>query len=84
MDNSYNFNLNSQDGATLELAVIGITNFINAGIHVQNLPYRRNLDRSDYSLVIFQQKGMCFIKHAYLAALAHANVHFEVKLYLGM
>lgn len=51
---------------------------------VKNLPYGRNANRSDLSLVLKEQKGSCSSKHAFLKAVAERNNINEVQLYLGI
>lgn len=51
---------------------------------VQQLPYGRNSNRYDLSLVIKEQKGSCSSKHAFLAAIAEENAVSQIQLILGM
>lgn len=51
--------------------------------YVQNLPYGRNANRNDLSLVITENKGTCSSKHAFLKAVAIEN-NIEVKLIIGL
>ena len=52
--------------------------------HIQNLPYGRNANRYDLSLVIKEQKGSCSSKHAFLAELARENNIQNISLILGI
>lgn len=51
---------------------------------VRRLPYGRNSDRADFSLVIQEQKGSCSSKHAFLKMLAQENDLNDVKLIVGI
>jgi hypothetical protein len=62
----------------------GIFNFRDACDFVAKLPYGRNSNRTNFSLVISEQKGTCSSKHALLAALAEENAHSEVELIAGI
>ncbi|MCB0396374.1 MAG: hypothetical protein KDD36_06960 [Flavobacteriales bacterium] len=51
---------------------------------VRQLPYGRNLNRSDLSLVLREKKGTCSSKHALLKRLADLNNVPDVQLILGI
>jgi hypothetical protein len=51
---------------------------------VKNLPYGRNANRYDFSLVISENKGTCSSKHAFLKDFADKNEIENVKLYIGI
>jgi len=51
---------------------------------IKALPYGRNSDRSDYSLILKEQKGTCSTKHAYVKHIALKNSWDEVKLFIGI
>jgi len=61
----------------------GLNTFAAAVYHVQNLPYGRTTERSDYRLVLSEGRGTCSSKHALLAALAREN-GLAVHLILGV
>lgn len=63
---------------------LGISDFESACLYVQSLPYGRNTDRSDFSLVLSEGKGSCSGKHGLLAALAEENGLMEVELIAGI
>jgi hypothetical protein len=63
---------------------LGINDFESACLYVQSLPYGRNTDRSDFSLVLSEGKGSCSGKHGLLAALAEENGFIEVELIAGI
>jgi len=51
---------------------------------VKNLPYGRNANRHDFSLVLSENKGTCSSKHAFLKDFADKNEIENVKLYIGI
>ncbi|RZJ64321.1 MAG: hypothetical protein EOO50_16015 [Flavobacterium sp.] len=51
--------------------------------HVRNLPYGRNENRHDFTLVLSEGKGSCSSKHALLKSIADEN-HIDVKLCIGI
>lgn len=51
---------------------------------VKNLPYGRNSNRTDFSLIITEQKGSCSSKHAFLKQIADLNNKPNIKLMLGI
>ncbi len=50
---------------------------------VEGLPYGRNTDRSDYELVLSEERGTCSTKHALVKAIAEENNWKGVELCLG-
>lgn len=51
---------------------------------VKHIPYGRNSNRHDFSLVISENKGTCSSKHALLKDFANKNNIPNVKLYIGI
>lgn len=51
---------------------------------VKQLPYGRNENRHDISLVLTEQKGSCSSKHALLKTIANENNIPNIELILGM
>ena len=51
---------------------------------VKNIPYGRNSNRTDFSLVISENKGTCSSKHAFLKNFAVKNNIANVKLFIGI
>ena len=51
---------------------------------VKNIPYGRNSNRYDFSLVLSENKGTCSSKHAFLKDFADKNTIDNVKLYIGI
>ncbi|MGK4568046.1 hypothetical protein [Flavobacterium sp. 3HN19-14] len=62
----------------------GIATFSEAIQYVKNLPYGRNASRTDFSLVISENKGSCSTKHAFLKSLADENKVPDVMLFIGI
>lgn len=52
--------------------------------YVKNLPYGRNANREDYTLVLSKNKGTCSSKHALLKALANDFNKDNVKLIVSI
>jgi hypothetical protein len=84
MDKLYRSSILSNEQLSAELLVLGISNFGEALNYIKQLPYGRNSNRSDFHLVLKEQKGTCSTKHAFLATLAEENNFSDVKLYLGI
>lgn len=76
--------LSSDSPFSKQFIELGITDFESACVYVQSLPYGRNTDRSDFSLVLSEGKGSCSSKHGLLAALAEENGFIEVELIAGI
>ncbi len=53
-------------------------------IFIKSLPYGRNKNRFDLSLVFTEKRGTCSSKHAVLSEIANLNKIPNVKLILGM
>ena len=51
---------------------------------VKQIPYGRNANREDFSLIISENKGTCSSKHAYLKDFANKNNIPNVQLIIGM
>lgn len=52
--------------------------------YVKNLPYGRNQNRTDFSLVFTESKGTCSSKHALLKSIAVTNKVLHVVLIIGI
>lgn len=79
-----NFNLDASGSFSQEFLKRGISDFQVAMEFIKNLPYGRNLNRTDFSLVLKEEKGTCSSKHALLKELADENSLSEIKLILGI
>jgi len=67
------------------MRAVGVDGFVDAARFVHALPYGRNADRSDYTLVVPERRGTCSTKHALLAALAREHgiaLTLRVGIYL--
>ena len=62
---------------------LDINTFQKACDYVWKLPYGRNSDRSNWKLVLSEQKGTCSTKHALLKSLAD-EIHIDVDLVVAI
>ncbi len=62
----------------------GIKTWSEALEFIRDIPYGRNQNREDFSLVLKERKGTCSSKHAFLKKLAELNHIENVKLMIGM
>lgn len=76
--------LNSNDGLTMLLKEKGVRNWSQSMGFVREIPYGRNSNRTDLSLIVKENKGSCSSKHAFLARIAELNAIPNVKLILGI
>jgi hypothetical protein len=58
--------------------------FIELIDKVKNIPYGRNANRHDFTLILSENKGTCSSKHAFLKDFADKNEIENVKLYIGI
>ena len=65
------------------LRAAGCDTFRAAAAYLHALPYGRNSDRADYTLVVREGRGTCSTKHALLAAVA-AEQRLPVSLTIGI
>lgn len=79
-----NANLTSKDDLTQQLLKLGISNWNDLLIHIKNIPYGRNANRGDLSLVLKENKGSCSSKHAFLKEIANQNNIPNVQLIIGI
>ncbi len=77
-------NLHSSDALTQEIRKNGIHNWDVLLSYIHSLPYGRNSNRTDVSLVLKEGKGSCSSKHGLLKTLADLNNISAVQLMLGM
>src|ERR1041385_4464432 len=73
----------AQTGLSASFRNVGCLSFTDAARYVMHLPYGRNTRRSDYQLVLIEQKGTCSTKHALLTALAR-ELGIAVDLMLAL
>jgi len=63
---------------------ISLNNFLELIERVKQIPYGRNANRSDFSLVLKENKGTCSSKHAFLKDFADKNQIENVHLFIGI
>lgn len=61
-----------------------ISDFHAACDYIHQLSYGRNTSRSDFTLVLTEQKGTCSSKHALLSILAEENGLQNIELIVGI
>lgn len=76
--------LNSEDSLTQLITSKNIYDWTNLLNYVRALPYGRNKNREDLSLVWKEQKGTCSSKHAFLKYVADLNTIPNIELILGL
>lgn len=74
--------LKSIDPLTREVNIMGIKDWAVLVEYIRMLPYGRNKNRTDLSLVLKEGKGTCSSKHALLKTLADLNGVEDVSLWL--
>ncbi len=72
--------LNSKDKLTLLIKGKNIFTWNELTHFIRHLPYGRNSNRTDLSLVIKEQKGTCSSKHALLKEIANLFFRQEKKM----
>ncbi len=79
-----NFLFSSKDELTSLTISLGIKTWNELTKYIQHLPYGRNANRHDLSLILTEQKGTCSSKHAFLKKIADLNQLENIKLYIGI
>ncbi len=80
-----NFTISQNNGIISdEFLNRNIRDFHAACEYISNLPYKRNLDKSNIQCVFNDLGGTCSTKHAVLRKLALENKHPEIRLILGI
>jgi hypothetical protein len=69
---------------TQQIQALGIDSWEDLLIYVKNIPYGRNANREDLSLVLKENKGTCSSKHAFLKEVANQNKIPNIKLIIGI
>ncbi len=77
------FALKSTDHLTKTLRQKGIHTWIQLLAYIRAIPYGRNANRTDVSLVLSEHQGTCSSKHALLKTVADHNM-IVVDLMMGM
>lgn len=76
--------LTAKDNLTQQVLNLNIGNWGDLLSFIQQLPYGRNQNREDLSLVLSEGKGTCSSKHAFLKKIAMLNNIEQVKLLVGI
>lgn len=78
------YELNSQDKLTLSLKNYNISKWSELLAYIKKIPYGRNSARSNFSLILEENKGTCSSKHAFVKTIADLNKLDNIKLILGI
>lgn len=78
------YKLTSKDKLTKLVKSNGIETWNELTKFIKNLPYGRNKNRTDFGLVLSEQKGTCSSKHAFLKSIADLNNVPNVELVIGI
>ncbi|WP_233558549.1 hypothetical protein [Aquimarina sp. BL5] len=78
------FTISSEDSLSKIITEKGITSWSELITYVKNIPYGRNSNRTDNSLVITENKGTCSSKHALLKTIADLNGMNDIELIIGV
>lgn len=66
------------------ISSLGIETWDDLTSFIAQLPYGRNANRTDFSLVLKEQKGTCSSKHAFLKQVAIENNFQNIELIIGI
>ncbi|WP_299242546.1 hypothetical protein [uncultured Aquimarina sp.] len=78
------FKISSEDSLSKIITEKGITSWSELITYVKNIPYGRNSNRIDNTLVITENKGTCSSKHSLLKRIADLNGMNDIKLIIGI
>ena len=84
MEPLFNFKIQSKKAISKLCLNLGLKTFADTCVYVRAIPYGRNSNRTDFSLVLSEQKGTCSTKHALLSQLAIENNANDIKLTIGI
>ena len=84
MDNYFNLKISDKGTLSRQCLDYKILKYADACNIIKELPYGRNSDRSDFNLVLKEQKGTCSTKHAFLKQLAVENEFEAILLFIGV
>ena len=84
MDPFYNFILSNEKPLSKKCINKKLLHFFDVCNYVKLLPYGRNSDRSNYTLILEEQRGTCSTKHAFLAQIARENNMNDIHLFIGI
>jgi len=82
--NVSNFKIKSAGKISTTFLELGIDDFHSALLFIKNLPYKRNIDKSNSLCVFNDSGGTCSTKHALLKNLALENNFNDLQLMLGI
>lgn len=77
-----NRKLTAKDQLTFLIRKKGLNHWNDLTQYIKDLPYGRNANRTNFSLVLLERKGSCSSKHAFLKQVADPNHIEDVKLLL--
>ncbi|WP_299254095.1 hypothetical protein [uncultured Aquimarina sp.] len=80
----FDFKINSEDRLSKVILEKGITSWFELINYMKNIPYGRNFNRTDASLVVTENRGTCSSKHALLKRIANLNEVQEIELIIGI
>lgn len=76
--------LSSSFPLTQQVKNLGIDSWEDLLVYIKDIPYGRNANREDLSLVLKENKGTCSSKHAFLKEIANQNNIPNVQLIIGI
>lgn len=79
-----NYKLTSKDKLTELAKSKGIETWNELTEFIKKLPYGRNKNRTDFELVLSEQKGTCSSKHALLKSITDLNNIPNIELIIGI
>ena len=77
-----NFKIHPSGEVSIQFLALKIIDFQSACEFIANLPYKRNLNKSNVLCVLTDLGGTCSTKHALLAKLASEQHQLDIKLML--
>ena len=78
------YKLTSKDKLTGLAKSKGVETWNELTEFIKNLPYGRNINRTDFGLVLSERKGTCSSKHALLKSIADLNNVPNIDLIIGI
>ncbi|MNF34645.1 hypothetical protein D3C84_154910 [compost metagenome] len=76
--------LTSTDSLTQHVHSLGVETWEDLLLYTKKIPYGRNANREDLSLILKENRGTCSSKHAFLKEIANRNRIPNVKLIIGI
>ena len=84
MKAAFNFPIRAGGSISRHFLSRGVRNFVEAADFIRQLPYRRNIDKTDVACIFRDHAGTCGPKHAALRQLALENGVLALRLKLGL